>query len=37
MEINSSVCMNKFSKIVLNGYDISKNIYEKAINKMFEK
>ena len=37
MEINSSVCMNKFSKMVLNGYDISKNIYEKAINKMFEK
>lgn len=36
MEINSSVCMNKFSEIMPNGYEISKQIYSKAIDKMFE-
>lgn len=35
MEINSSVCMNKFAEIVPGGYEISKNIYAKAIDKMF--
>lgn len=36
MEINGSVCMNKFSEIIPNGYEIAKNIYKKAILKMFE-
>lgn len=36
MEINGSVCMNKFSEVIPNGYEISKNIYKKAIHKMFE-
>lgn len=36
MEINGSVCMNRFSEIIPNGYDISKNIYKKAVEKMFE-
>ena len=36
MEINASVCMNKFSEIVLGGYDIAKGVYSKAIDKMFE-
>lgn len=36
MEINGSVCMNKFTEIVPNGYNIAKQIYEKAIDKMFE-
>lgn len=36
MEVNSSVCMNKFAEIVPGGYDIAKNIYSKAIDKMFE-
>lgn len=36
MEINSSVCMDKFSKIVEDGYQIEKNIFSKAIDKMFE-
>ena len=36
MEINGSVCMNKFSEIVPNGYEIAKGIYSKAIDKMFE-
>ena len=36
MEVNASVCMNKFSEIVPGGYEISKNIYSKAIDKMFE-
>lgn len=35
MEINGSVCMNKFSEIIPNGYNIAKNIYKKAIQKMF--
>ena len=35
MEINGSVCMNKFSEIVENGYEIAKEIYSKAIDKMF--
>lgn len=36
MEINGSVCMNKFSEIIPNGYNIAKEIYKKAIIKMFE-
>lgn len=36
MEINASVCMNKFSEIVPGGYEIAKNIYAKAVDKMFE-
>ena len=35
MEINGSVCMNKFSEIVEDGYNIAKNIYAKAVDKMF--
>ena len=36
MEINGSVCMNKFSEIIPGGYEIAKTIYSKAIDKMFE-
>lgn len=36
MEINSRVCMNKFAEIVPGGYDIAKEIYSKAMDKMFE-
>lgn len=36
MEINGSVCMNKFSEMIPNGYKIAKGIYKKAIIKMFE-
>lgn len=36
MEINGNVCMNKFTEIIPNGYEIAKNIYSKAIDKMFE-
>lgn len=36
MEVNGSVCMNKFSEIIPNGYNIAKEIYKKAIRKMFE-
>lgn len=36
MEVNGSVCMNKFTEIIPNGYDIAKSIYSKAIDKMFE-
>lgn len=36
MEINSSVCMDKFSKLIENGYQIRKDIFSKAIDKMFE-
>ncbi|MBR3613656.1 MAG: hypothetical protein IKL55_00555 [Clostridia bacterium] len=36
MEVNGSVCMNKFSEIIPNGYEIAKAIYSKAIDKMFE-
>lgn len=36
MEVNASVCMNKFSEILPNGYKIAKEIYSKAIDKMFE-
>ena len=35
MEINGSVCMNKFTELVENGYEIAKEIYAKAIDKMF--
>lgn len=36
MEVNGSVCMNKFTQIIPNGYNIAKEIYSKAIDKMFE-
>ena len=36
MEVNGSVCMNKFAQTVPDGYKIAKNIYSKAIDKMFE-
>ena len=36
MEVNGSVCMNKFSEMIPNGYEIAKDIYKKAIIKMFE-
>ncbi len=36
MEVNATVCMNKFSKMFENGYEISKNIYRKALEKCFE-
>ena len=36
MEINGSVCMNKFTEIIPDGYNIAKSIYSKAVDKMFE-
>ncbi len=36
IEVNGTVCMNKFSEKFENGYEISKDIYRKAILKMFE-
>lgn len=36
MEINGCVCMSRFAKSFPNGMQISKGIYEKAIDKMFE-
>ena len=36
MEVNSNVCMAKFTQKIPNGYNIVKNIYSKAIDKMFE-
>lgn len=36
MEINATVCMNKFSENYENGYEISKEIYRKALEKCFE-
>ena len=36
MEINGSVCMSKFAENFPNGYEITKNIYEKAIDAMFK-
>ena len=36
MEINGSVCMNKFTEIIPDGYKIAKSIYSKAIDKLFE-
>ena len=32
MEINGSVCMNKFVEIIPNGYEIAKSIYSKAVD-----
>lgn len=37
MEINASVCMSKFMEMAENGKEIAKNIYKKAIAKMFDK
>lgn len=36
MEVNATVCMNKFIEIIPNGYEIAKFIYSRAIDKMFE-
>ena len=36
VEINGNVCMNKFAELIPKGYEISKEIYAKAIDKMFE-
>lgn len=36
MEINATVCMNKFSENYENGYGISKELYRKALIKCFE-
>ena len=36
MEINSSVCMNKFTELIPNGYKIAKEIYSRAIEEMFK-
>lgn len=36
MEINASVCMNRFSEVFENGKQIAKEVYSKAIDKMFE-
>ena len=36
MEINSSVCMNKFSERISNGLQIEYKIFSNAIDKMFE-
>ncbi len=36
MEVNASVCMNTFTERIPNGYNIAKDIYRKAIKKMFE-
>ena len=36
MEINSSVCMDKFSEKFENGYNIAKDVFKKAISKMFQ-
>lgn len=36
MEVNGNVCMNKFAKEFPNGYNIAKEIYSKAVDKMFE-
>ena len=36
MEINSSVCMKKFSQRCENGKMIEKQIFSKAMDKMFE-
>jgi len=35
MEINKNVCMNKFTELVPNGYEIAKGVYSKVIDKMF--
>ena len=36
MEINESVCLNIFSQTIPGGYEIAKQIYSTAIDKMFE-
>lgn len=36
MEVNGSVCMNKFVELIPGGYEIAKQIYSEAIDKMFE-
>ncbi len=36
VEVNGSVCMNKFAEMIPNGYEIAKEIYTKAIDKVFE-
>lgn len=36
IEINSGVCMSKFSERTENGYEIAKEIYRKALKLLFE-
>ena len=36
MEINGNVCMNKFTELLPNGYEIAKKVFKSAINRMFE-
>ena len=36
MDVNGSVCMNRFAEIIPNGYEIAKSVYAKAVDKMFE-
>ena len=36
MEVNGTVCMNKFTEKFDGGYEIVKDIYRKVLNKMFE-
>lgn len=36
MEVNGSVCMNKFTELVPGGYEIAKGIFSKAIDQMFK-
>lgn len=36
LEINSGVCSTIFTESISNGYDIMKNIYRKALEKLFE-
>ena len=36
LEVNSGICMRHFIENTDNGYDIAKNIYSKAVDKMFK-
>ena len=36
MEINGNVCMSKFAEYFPDGYEITKSIYEKAIDLMMD-
>ena len=36
MEVNGTVCMDKFTEKFDGGYEIVKDIYRKVLNKMFE-
>lgn len=36
MEVNGTVCLNKFTEKYEGGYEIAKDIYRKVLNRMFE-